>query len=72
MMDCIFSSHFFTYFVLDLLLWRDYDVRDCDTEFRMWYVGAWYFINSEHVFSLMPKTVKMVFTSHCEQKIANE
>ena len=38
MLDCIFSSHYFAYFILDLLLWRDYDVRDCDTEFRMWFV----------------------------------
>ena len=38
MVDCIFSPHFFAYFIFDLLLWRDYDVRDCDTEFRMWLV----------------------------------
>ena len=40
MVDCIFSARFFAYFALDLLMWRDYDVRDCDTEFRMWLVSS--------------------------------
>jgi len=40
MVDCIFSARFFAYFALDLLMWRDYDVRDCDTEFRMWFLES--------------------------------
>lgn len=40
MLDCIFSPHLFTYFALDMLMWQDYDVRDCDTEFRMWWLHS--------------------------------
>jgi len=40
MLDCIFAPKFFAYFALDLLMWRDYDVRDCDTEFRMWFLQS--------------------------------
>ncbi|KAI9314022.1 hypothetical protein BX666DRAFT_488577 [Dichotomocladium elegans] len=38
LLDCVYDSVHWTYYVLDILSWKDYAVGDCETNFRQFWL----------------------------------
>lgn len=50
-LDCIYDSTTFTFYVLDLMCWDGYAIYDCDTDFRHFWL-----MNKLNPSNMLPKT----------------
>ncbi|CAO3650225.1 unnamed protein product [Cunninghamella blakesleeana] len=51
-LDCIYDSTTFTFYVLDMMCWNGYAIYDCDTDFRQF----WLMTKFNHQEDMLPKT----------------
>ncbi len=52
-LDCIFHPHDDTYYVLDMMSWKGYNLYDSATEFRFWCMRARFHIAANILFILL-------------------